>query len=99
MFKEFFMLYSNKFISVPVVISSFIGVTVAVSLSFALQASINNASAAQSANQTTAQVNTTEDFAKFAYAFNQGYEASATSASSSSGQVCAEATVSSTAGF
>lgn len=52
---------------------------VAASLAFGMQASMS-ASALQ-------QSNSTEDFAKFAYAFNQGYEARATSASSSDGQV------------
>ncbi len=70
---------SKKLISVPVLFSSFIGMIVAASLAFGLQASMN-ASALQ-------QSNSAEDFAKFAYAFNQGYEARATSASSSDGQV------------
>lgn len=70
---------SKKLISVPVLLSSFIGMIVAASLAFGMQASMS-ASALQ-------QSNSTEDFAKFAYAFNQGYEARATSASSSDGQV------------
>lgn len=76
---------TKKLISTPIVISSFVGMMIAVPLSFALQASMS-ASAMQQSNQATAQVNA-EDFAKFAYAFNQGYEASAVSSSSSSGQV------------
>lgn len=80
---------AKKLISAPVIVSSFIGILVAVPLAFALQASMN-VSALQQANQATAQVSA-DDFAKFAYAFNQGYEARVTSTSSSGGQAaCAE---------
>lgn len=73
---------TKKLISAPVVVSSFMGMTVAALVAFGMQASMN-VSALQQANQATSQVNTVEDFAKFAYAYNQGYEARVTSASSS----------------
>lgn len=77
---------TKKLISAPTVVSSFVGIMLAVPLAFALRAPMS-ASAVQPASQTaTSQVNV-EEFARYAHAFNQGYEASlaSVSASSSSG--------------
>lgn len=88
---------SRQYISAPAVVSSFLGMILAVPLAFALSSPANDASAAQSGQTATAEV-TTADFAKYAYAFNQGYEARLASASASSTDMdttCSEASVTS----
>lgn len=86
--------FVKKYISLPTVVSSFIGMMVAVPLVFALNSSASGANAYQSTqSQSTAQV-MQDEFAKFAYAYNQGYEARTVSASSTTPGSCAEATVS-----
>lgn len=87
-------LVDKKLVSGSTVISSFVGVIMAVPLAFMLNASINNANALQPVDGSAVQANV-DDFAKFAFAFNQGYEASAVSKTSGGGgQTCSEATVS-----
>lgn len=77
---------SKKLISAPTVVSSFVGIMLAVPLAFALRAPMS-ASAVQPASQVVTSQANVEEFARYAHAFNQGYEASlaSTSASSSSG--------------
>lgn len=90
---------TKKIISLPTLVSSFVGIMMAVPLAFALNAPMN-ASATQQANQVTSQANV-DDFAKFAFAFTQGYEAKATSATTSDGGgqgSCSEASVSASGG-
>lgn len=84
----------KKYISGPAAVSSFLGMMFAVPFAFALSSPANNTASAQSGQTSTAQVSTA-DFAKFAYAFNQGYEARLTSASASSTDktTCSEASV------
>ncbi len=86
--------FTKKGMSLPVIASSFVGVLAAIPLAFALSAPIT-ATATQSGQSVTSQANV-EDFAKFAYAFNQGYEASASSSTtngSGAQTTCSEATV------
>lgn len=86
----------SKYISGSTAVSSFLGMMMAVPFAFALGSSPANttASAAQSGQTSNAQVSTA-DFAKFAYAYNQGYEARVASASASSTDTttCSEASV------
>lgn len=85
----------SKYISGSTVASSFLGMMMAVPFAFALGSSpANNTAAAQSGQTSTAQVSTA-DFAKFAYAYNQGYEARVASASATSTDMttCSEASV------
>ena len=88
---------SKKLISLPTVASSFVGIIMAVPIAFAISGPMR-ASAVEPAAQVETTQSNVEDFAKFAHAFNQGYEASAVSASSPGGASCSEATVSGGAG-
>lgn len=79
--------------------SSFVGMLAAVPISFAILATSNAGAVQAQTSTSTAQVNgVPADFAKFAYAYNQGFmahTASATTTSSTSGATtCSEATVS-----
>ena len=74
---------TKKLISAPTVVSSFVGIMLAVPLAFALRAPMS-ASAVQPASQTVTAQSNVEEFARYAHAFNQGYEASLASASASS---------------
>lgn len=85
----------SKYISGSTVASSFLGMMMAVPFAFAFGSSpANNTATAQTGQTSTAQVSTA-DFAKFAYAYNQGYEARVASASATStdATTCSEATV------
>lgn len=75
-------LTSKRFISTPIVVSTFVGMMLAVPMTLGINSLAGNASAGndQQANAAVAGA----DFAKFAYAFNQGYEARAVSTSSGS---------------
>ena len=87
---------TQKNISAPTLVSSFVGMMAAVPLAFALSGPINTSAVQQTGQEALSQANV-EDFAKFAYAFNQGYEAKATSSTSSGGGQpvsCSEASVS-----
>lgn len=70
--------------------SSFAGMMLAVPLAFALG---NPASTVEARSDQSSVVGSQADFAKYAFAFNQGYEAKATSMVSNGG-VCTEASVS-----
>lgn len=83
---------TKKYISVSTIVSTFAGMMMAVPFAFALSSPANNASAAQAGQTATAQV-TTADFAKYAYAYNQGYDAHVASASTGSLATCSEASV------
>lgn len=73
-----------------VFLSSFAGMILAVPLAFAIG---NPANTAEAQNAGSSAVSSQEDLAKFAYAFNQGYEAKAASMVTGAG-TCTEASVS-----
>lgn len=91
-------LSTKKVISAPIVASTVIGMMMGVPFAVGINALSNRAGAVES-QQATAQV-TTADFAKFAYAFNQGYESRAVTASATTSApgVCADASVTTGAG-
>lgn len=71
---------SSQYFSIPTVISTFSGVTLALALGLVFNNVPGNTAGAVENEQAVAK--TAEvDFAKFAYAFNQGYQANLTSAS------------------
>jgi len=81
---------TKKYVSLSTMVASFAGMLMAVPLAYAIGSPANIAVAGQ--NQPSSLVSQS-DFAKYAYAFNQGYEArtaSATSSSSTPG-VCTDA--------
>lgn len=69
----------KKLLSAPTIISTFVGMVMAVPMTIGISSLVNNAGAVPG-DQASSQVSTA-DFAKFAYAYNQGYQASATSTS------------------
>lgn len=84
---------SKKFLSMPTVVSSFVGIMLAVPLAFAISGPMQASAADQTGQAVTAQANV-DDFALFAQAFNQGYDAKVANATSTGGggATCAEAT-------
>lgn len=86
--KEFIMSHpdsntTKKYISMPTLLSTFIGVMAAVPMALGMYGSLN-AGAAQPATQAGIQA-TGDDFAKYAHAFSQGYEANTVSTTSTKG--------------
>ncbi len=84
---------SKKYIPISTVVASFAGMLMAVPLAYAVGSPANIAAAGQN-QQAVSQVSQA-DFAKFAYAFNQGYEARTASATTSSTATptCSDASV------
>ena len=71
---------TSRMLSGPTIVSTFIGMVMAVPLTIGISSLANNAGALP--NEQAVAESTTADFAKFAYAFNQGYQASAVSTTS-----------------
>lgn len=74
---------TKKYISAPTLLSTFIGVMAAVPMALGMYGSLNTG-AAQPATQAAVQ-SSGDDFARYAHAFSQGYEANTASATSTKG--------------
>lgn len=79
---------SNRAVSTPVIVSSFIGIVMGLLFSLGLNSLMTNRVGAIESPHPVSQTSA-EDFARFAYAYNQGYEARATSAGGDAA-ACAE---------